>query len=196
LAIVPKRRSLEDPRHLMRFLKHQAKMTPKEIARSENVSETTVKQSISLVERYQAQNSTGEMEFAIRNFVIGTIPKAKKTLEGLLDATELVEVKDPTTGKTKLMTREDKTTRIEALRIVRDVIGHVQPKVPTTEVNVNQTNQIANLSTAETTEERLARLRKLADEAYQLPPEVAGVPSNVDKGEDDDDGEDEEEEDE
>jgi hypothetical protein len=71
MVYVPKRRSLEDPRHLMRFLKHQAKMTPKEIANSEHVSEAMVKQSITLVERFQAMNSTAEMEFAIRSFVIG-----------------------------------------------------------------------------------------------------------------------------
>jgi hypothetical protein len=106
----------------------------------------------------------------------------------------LVEIKDPKTGQTTLTTRIDKTTRIEALRIVRDVVGHVQPKVAATEVNVHQTNQVANLSTAETTEERMARLRKLADEHNLLPAEVSGVPESVDKGEEDDDEEDEDEE--
>lgn len=191
----PRKMSLTDPRHLMRFLKSQAKMSLEDIAKAEGVSVATVRDSIRMVEQYQAQSSTAEMDFAIRHMVRTIVPKAGETLEGLLGATELVTYKDPKTGKEKLREREDKTTRIEAVKIVAELVKNVQPKAPATEVNVNQTTQVANLSAAETTEERMRRLRKMAAEHNQLPPEVAGVPESIDKGDQDDDSyEDEEEE--
>lgn len=194
--ILPRKRSLTDPRHLMRFLKKEANVPLEEIAKGERVSVETVRDSVRMVEQYRAQNTTSEMDFAIRSMVVGAIPRAKITLEGLLDATELVEIQDPQTGKKKHVTRPDKTTRIEAMRLVTDMIGKVQPKAPLAEVNVNQNMQVANLSAAETTEERLRRLRKKAQEHNQLPPEVAGVPESIDRGDEDDDGDDDDEEDE
>lgn len=182
-------RNLRNPVHLMRWMKAQAKMTPEDIATAERVSVATVKDSIRMVEQYQAQSSTAEMEFAIRHMIVRVVPKAGDTLSGLLDATELVTYKDPKTGKEKLREREDKTTRIEALKIVTELVKNSQPKGPMVEVNTHQTTQIANMSAAETTEERLRRLRKSAHEFNLLPPEVAGVPTAIDKGEEpDDDG--------
>jgi len=195
--VLQRKMSLRDPRHLMRFLKVSAKMSPEDIAKAEGVSVSTVKDSIRMIEQYQAQNSSSEMEFAIRSLVVHAIPKAKDTLDGLLDATELVEISDPNTGKKKHVTRPDKTTRIEAMRIVTSLVRESQPKGPLAEVNVNQNMQVANLSSAETTEERMRRLRKQAEEFNKLPPEVAGVPDSIDRGDgeddDDEDGEDEDE---
>lgn len=197
----PRKMSLTDPRHLMRFMKFQAMSgTDAEkyaaISRSEHVSAATVKDSVQMVEQYRAQNSTAEMDFAIRSLVVGAIPKAKQTLEGLLDATEMVEVTDLTTGKKRHIMRPDKTTRIEGMKLVSDLVGKMQPKAAATEVNVHQTTQVqTNLSKAETMEERLRRLRKKAQEFNQLPPEVAGVPESIDRGDesDDDSGEEEDE---
>ena len=195
--------SLRNPRHLMRFIKATALSgTDAEkyaiIAKGEGVSVTTVRDSVEMVRQYQAQNSTAEMEYAIRSLVVGAIPKAKQTLDGLLDATELVEIKNPKTGKTEIKTREDKTTRLEAMRIVTSLVDKVQPKGPMVEVTNNQHVQVANLSAAETTEERLRRLRKQQSEANLLPPEVAAVPVSIDReyepeddGDADDEGEDE-----
>ena len=122
---------------------------------------------------------------------------------GLLEATELVEINDTNTGKKRIVKQEDKTTRLEANRIVKDIIVSKQPKGPIAEVNVHQTNQVANLSTAETTEERMDRLRKKAAAENLLPAEVAAVPGYLDRDEeppedgkenaDDEEGDDDEE---
>ena len=189
--------SLANPRHLMRYLKAQAmggteaeKLAA--IAKSEGVSAATVKQSVCQVDRYYKQNSNPQMEVAIRSLVISAIPLAQQSLSGLLMATELVEMPDSRTGKKKIVKREDKTTRLEANRLVKDLIVAVQPKGPAVELNVSQTNQVANLSTAETTEERFRRLREKAKEFNQLPPETVGVPENIDRDEEEDDDEEDE----
>lgn len=201
-SIQPRKMSLADPRHLMRFMKfHAMSGTDAEkyaaISQVEHVSAATVRDSVRMVEQYRAQNSTAEMDYAIRSLVVGAIPKAKATLEGLLEATELVEITDPNTGKKRHITRPDKTTRIEGMKIVTDLVGKMQPKAPATEVNVHQTTQVqTNLSKAETMEERLRRLRRKADEYNKLPPEVAGVPEAIDRGDDADDMSDDDEEEE
>jgi hypothetical protein len=192
----PARRSLTDPRHLMRYLKAEANLTPEEIAKQERVSVATVRSSISMVDSYRKQNDGIEMKLAIQKVVIETAPKLQETLHGLLSATELVEMPNGKTGRKHVVKREDKTTRLEASRLVKDLIIGLQPKGAPVEVNVNQTNQVANLSQAETNEERMRRLRKKADEFNALPPEVAAVPDRIDSGDedDDDDGDEEDEE--
>ena len=192
----PQQRSLADPRHLMRFLKAQANGgNLKAIAAAEKVSLETIRQSVNEIERYRNRCSNAEMEFAIRDFVISAVPAAKLSLDGLLRATELVEVKDARTGKIRYDRVEDKTTRLEANRIVKDLIIGMQPKSAAVNVNVEQTNQVANISSAETTEERFKRLREKAREFNQLPPEIAGVPEHIDRDEEEDD-DDEEDDDE
>lgn len=199
--------NLSDPRHLMRFLKAEALSgTEAEkvaaIAKAEGVSAATVRESIRTISRYRAQNSTLELDLAIRDLAISAVPKAKETLQGLLGAMEMVEVPDQKTGGKKVIQVEDKTTRIEAMRLVNQLIANLQPKQAPVEVNVSQTNQVAtNLSSAETMEERLRRLRRQATEHNLLPPEVSAVPDAVDAGgsiidaeDDDDEGEDEDDE--
>lgn len=178
------RSSLADPRHLLRYLKFQAEGADdeaiKRIAKTENVSVATVKQSVMQVEVYRKTNTGPEMELAMRDLVISSIPAAKDTLAGLLGAMELVEQKDSKTGKVKVVKVEDKTTRLEAMRVFTSLTASLQPKGPAVEVNVSQTNQTANLSTSETNEERFRRLRKKADAHNLLPPETAGVPTYID----------------
>jgi hypothetical protein len=190
------RRSQNDPRHLVRYLKAQAPgVTAESIAKSEGVSVATVRASITQIETYRKQNTTEEMDLAIRNMVVSAVPQARDTIEGLLNATELVETTDAKTGKKKTLEVEDKTTRLEAARLVKDLIIGLQPKVPQVVTNIQNSNQQANLSATETNEERLRRLRKQAAEFNQLPAEVAGVPDHIDAGEDgeEDDGDEEEE---
>ena len=133
-----------------------------------------------------------------RQCSLRVMPAFESSMAGLLEATELVEVNDAKTGKKKVVTQEDKTTRLEASRIVKDIIVAKQPKGPVAEINVNQTNQVANLSAAETTEERMDRLRRKAAEENLLPAETAAVPGYLDRDEekpsDDDDEGDEEDE--
>jgi hypothetical protein len=128
------------------------------------------------------------------------MPAFEESMVGLLTATELVEVNDGKTGKKKVIEQDDKTTRLEASRIVKDVIVAKQPKVPLVENNINNTNQVATLSVAETTEERMDRLRKRAAEENLLPAEIAAVPGYLDRDEEpeekDDDEEPEDEDDE
>jgi hypothetical protein len=186
--------SRADPRHLMRYLKAQAmggeeKEKLAAIAKSEGVSVQTIRNSVYEIDTYRKRNTTLEMDMAIRDLVISAVPLAKESLGGLLTATELVEVPNGQTGKKKVVRQVDKTTRLEANRLVKDLIVAVQPKGAPVEVNVNQTNQVANLSAAETTEERMDRLRQKAREFNQLPPETVGVPEEIDSGEEDDDEE-------
>ena len=191
-----RKHSLADPRHLMRFLRSQTPGTTlEEIAKSEGVSVATVRDSINQIDAYNKVNSSGQVELAIRSMMIPITQQARETIIGLLTATEHVEMPDPRTGKKKIVKQEDKTTRLEAGRLVKDLIVGMQPKGPAVELNVNQTNQTANISTAETVEERMRRLRKQAQEHNLLAPEVAGVPQYIDEGMDapeEDDGEDDE----
>lgn len=189
------KRSLADPRHLMRYLKSKTPGgTPEAIAKSEGVSVATVKQSISMIDTYRNMNTSSEMDLAIRDFVISTIPQAKETLNGLLTAMEMVEYTDSKTGKKKTKEVEDKTTRLEAVRVVNALIGSLQPKQAPVEVRVSQTNQMAAIGSAETMEERLARLRRKAEEANLLPAETIGVPDYIDKDEEAPDNDEDEEE--
>lgn len=192
---IPKNRtSLADPRHLMRYLKQQANIDMPTIAKSEGVSVETIRRSVFMVDSYRKRNSAPEMEFAIRDFVISAVPQAKATLNSLLTATELVEMPNIRTGQKTIVKREDKTTRLEALRLTKDLMVGLQPKGPPVEVNVSQTNQVANMSAAETVEERFARLRQQAQKHNLLPPEVAGVPTHIDRDEEEELDEDEDEE--
>lgn len=191
------RRGVGDPRHLLRYLKAQAGLDVPEIAKLERVSEAAVRQSIRQIEAYRQQNTSMELDMAARDLFISSVPKAKQTLQGLLEATELVEKKDEKTGKVKVITVADKTTRIEAMKVMTSLITALQPKAPSAQVNVQQTNQTAVISSSETNEERFRRLRKKADEFNALPPQVAAVPDHIDAGRDaDDDGEDEDEDEE
>lgn len=197
------KKSMSDPRHMMRYIKHQAGMDIADIAKSEKVSAETVRQSIHQIEAYRAKSTSNEMDLALRDLVISSIPQAKETLTGLLAAMELVEKKDAKTGKVKVITVADKTTRLEALKVLNAFSQTMQPKTPMIQNNVSATAQAAanaSVTAAETTEERFKRLREKAAAHNALPPEVAGVPDYIDAGgdasdvddEDEDDGDDEE----
>ncbi len=192
-------RNMRDPRHLMRLVKFRV-LTGTDveriaaIAKSEGVSKETIKASVRQMEMYSEQNKTFNVDLRINESILRVIPAFENSMAGLLAATELVEINDTKTGTKKVVKQDDKTTRLEASRIVKDIIVAKQPKGPIAEINVNQTNQVANLSTAETTEERMDRLRKKAAEANLLPAEVAAVPGYLDRDEepDDEDGDEEE----
>lgn len=188
----------EDGRHLMRYLKRKAGQTPEEIAKSEKVSPRAVYDSIRKIEIHETKNSEGQLQLAVRDLIISSIPQAKETLHGLLTATETIEVKDSNTGKTKRVEMPDKTTRLEAMRVVKSLVETTQPKGPAVAVQVNQTNQTAQIAAkgGETFEERMRRLRSSAAQHNLLPPEVAAVPKAIDDGDEDDlTGNDEEDED-
>jgi hypothetical protein len=187
-----------DPRHLLRYLKFQASGADdealKRIAKEERVSLATVKGSVIQIDAYRKSNTASEMELAVRNLVISSVPKMQQTLHDLLDATELVEEKVGKTGLTRVVKVPDKTTRLEAMRVSIALIAGLQPKQAPVEVNVNQTNQTANINSGvESNEDRFRRLRKQAEAHNALPPETTGVPEYIDAGEDSDDDEDEDE---
>lgn len=182
-----------DARHLMRYLLSQADTPIAEIAKRDNVSIKTVKESISEMERYVARNSEGQMQLAIRDMIITTTEQAKDTLDGLLKATTFIDVKQAKTGLTVSQQVEDKITRLEALKVYTGLLTASQPKVPQIVNNNSNSVQTAVLSSAETTEERMRRLKEQARQHNLLPPVVIGVPELIDKGfdPDDNDGEDE-----
>jgi hypothetical protein len=181
------KRGKTDARHLMRYIKSKV-MDPAAIAKAEHVTLATVMESIRSIEVYEQQNTEGQMQLAVRDLVISTIPQAKETINGLLTSTELVMKKNLKTGKDEYVTVEDKTTRLEGARLVRDLIVGLQPKGPGVVVNANQTNQTANIGSAETYEERLRRLREKVKEFNLLPAEVTAVPDSIDAPDNDDDG--------
>lgn len=191
--------NMRDARHLMRYLKAKAGVDPSAIAKSEKVSLSTVVDSIRTIEVYEQQNSEGQLQLAVRDLVISTIPQAKNTINGLLTATEVVMKKNLKTGKDEYVTVEDKTTRLEGARLVRDLVIGMQPKGPMVAIQNNQNNQpVVQMGSAETTEERMRRLRKQAQEHNLLPSQTTAVPDYIDAGEDapEDDGDDDDEEDE
>lgn len=178
----------EDGRHLMRYLKRKAGQTPEEIAAAEKVTPRAVYESIRKIEIHETKNSEGQLQLAVRDLIISSVPQAKETLHGLLTATETIEVKDHKTGKMENVKMEDKTTRLEALRIVKSLVETTQPKGPAVAVQVNQTNQTAQIAAkgGETFEERMRRLRSSAKEHNLLPAEVSAVPKSIDEGDEDD----------
>lgn len=186
-----------DARHLMRYLKFKADVPLADIARSEKVTIKVVQASIREMERYEALNSEGQVSLAVRDLLRVSIEKAKDTLGGLLEATNTVERPNAKTGLKELVSEPDKITRLEALKVMNALITSQQPKVAQTQVNVNQTNQTAVLSSAETTEERMRRLKAQAAQHNLLPPVVAAVPVAIDEGYDPDDdrGDDDEDDD-
>ena len=192
-----KRQAMRDARHLMRYLKAKAGVDAKEIAKSERVSLQTVNESLRSIEMYEQQNTEGQMQLAVRDLVISTIPQAKETIHGLLTATELVLKKNLKTGKEEHVTVEDKTTRLEGARLVRDLVIGMQPKGPGVAIQMNQNNQpVVQIGSAETTEERMKRLRAQAQAHNLLPPQVTAVPDYIDQGEDSPDDAHEEDEEE
>ena len=199
MATALSKHNMRDPRHLMRFVKFQALTGTeperlKAIAKSESVSVQTVKDSVRQIQSYQEQNKTFNVDLRINESILRVMPAFESSMTGLLEATELVEVPDGNTGKNKIVKHIDKTTRLEASRIVKDIIVAKQPKAPIAEVNVNQTNQVANLSSCETTEERMDRLRAKAAAENLLPAEVAAVPGYLDRDESPDDSDEDDEE--
>lgn len=190
-------RKMRDSRHLMRYLKAKSGMDITAIAKSEKVSVGTIRESIESIERYEQQNTEGQLQLAVRDLVISTIPQAKETLNGFLTATSIVRKKNLKTGQEEDVRVEDNTTRLEGARLVRDLIVGLQPKGPGVVVNANQTNQTAvQVGKSETNEERLRRLKAMAAAHNQLPAQVAAVPVYIDEGEDSPDDEHEEDEDE
>ena len=73
---------------------------------------------------------TSPLDLRINESILKVMPKFEESMAGLLTATELVEISDATTGKKKIVKQDDKTTRLEACRIVKDIIVAKQPKGP------------------------------------------------------------------
>lgn len=192
------RSPLEDPRHLMRWLKAQAvggseAAAARAVAKEEHISIPAARQSIRMVETYRRKNDKVEFDFAMRDLVISSIPQAKVTLHSLLSATELVEVKDEKTGKVRVEKMQDKTTQLEAIRVLTGLMAAQIPKAPVVEQKIVQTTQVAAIqSSTETNEDRIRRIRSQAQQFNQLPPEVAAVPDRIDRGIEDEDEEEEE----
>jgi hypothetical protein len=192
-----KPQAMRDARHLMRYLKAKAGVDAKEIAKSERVSLQTVNESIKSIEMYEQQNTEGQLQLAVRDLVISTIPQAKETFQKMLTAKELVIKKNLKTGKEEHVLVDDKTTQLEGMRLMKDLVIGMQPKTPMVAIQNNQNNNpTVTVGSSETNEERVRRLRKQAQEHNLLPAQVSAVPEWVDEGEDAPDDEHDEDEDE
>ncbi len=181
-------RRIRDARHLMRYLKAKARNGDlKAIAKEEGVSVETIRDSVRNIEAYETMNGDGQLKLAVNGLLMNLFPQTENTISGLLNATTITSVKNHKTGEMENVLVEDKTTRLEAGRLMKDLISVTQPKAPQVAIQNNQTNQVAQIGSAETYEERLDRLRKKAAEHNLLPAEVAAVPRSIDLGEEDDD---------
>lgn len=180
----------------MRYLKSKANISVEDIAKADRVTVKTVKESIRDMEAFETLNSEGQISLVVRDMIRITIPIVTETLHGLLGATNTVERKNPKTGQVEYVGEPDKITRTEAVKVFKGLYESTLPKAPGVNVQVSQQNhnQTAVLSSAETTEERMRRLKRQASEHNLLPPVVVGTPLEIDKGfdPDDDDGDDEE----
>jgi hypothetical protein len=187
------KKSVQDARHLMRYLKAKANGGDLgSIAKAERVSVETVRQSVAKMEAFESMNGDGQLKLAVNGLVRTLIPTAGNTINGLLNATTIMSVKNSKTGQMEDILVEDKTTRLEAGRLVKDLISVTQPKAPTVAIQNNQNMPIATMSAAESNEERMKRLRKHAQDHNLLPAQVAAVPEYLDvKGADGDDEDDE-----
>jgi hypothetical protein len=194
-----RQRASNDARHLMRYLKSKANVPLEDIARADHISVKQVKESIRQMAAFESINSEGHVQLLVRDMVRVTLPKVQQAIEGLLEATNTVEQKNQRTGLMEYTNVPDKITRLDAVKVYTGLLATTQPKVPGVNVQVSQQNhnQTAVLSSAETTEERMRRLRAQAAAHNLLPPVVAGVPEEIDKGFDPDDegGDDGDEED-
>lgn len=185
------RRSIRDARHLMRYLKVKANVSIEAIAKEERVSLETVRQSVRQIEMYETMNGDGQLKLAVNDLVMSVIPEAKVTINGLLNATTVMSLKNKKTGLMEDVLVEDKTTRLEAGRLVKDLVAVMQPRGPVVAIQNNQNMPIATMSATESNEERMRRLRRQAQDFNLLPAEVAAVPAYLDvKGAEDDGDED------
>lgn len=194
-----RQRASTDARHMMRYLRAKSGISPEAIAKSENVSVKTVKESIRNMEAFEMLNSEGQVSLAVRDMIRVTIPLVGETVHGLLTATNTIERKNATTGGVEYINEPDKITRTEAVKLFKGLYETTLPKTPAVALQVNQqnnNNQSTSLSSAETTEERIRRLKKQQQEFNLLPPVVTGTPEAIDKGfdPDEDDGEDDDDE--
>ena len=198
------KKSTRDARHLMRYLKFKASGSIETIAKEERISPETVRQSVRQIEMYETMNGDGQLKLAVSDLIMSIIPEAKSTINGLLNATTITSIKNSKTGLMEDVLVEDKTTRLEAGRLVKDLISVTQPKVPQVAIQNNQNMPVATMSLHENNEERMRRLRKQAQDYNLLPAEVAAVPTYLDvkgadedeeEGGDEDGGEDAEEDD-
>ena len=192
-----RQRASNDARHLMRYLKSKANVPLEDIARADHISVKQVKESIRQMEAFESLNSEGHLQLAVRDMIRVTIPKVQETLDGLLAATNTVDRKNPRTGLMEPVQEPDKITRTEAVKVFGTLYATTQPKVPGVNVQVSQQNhnQTAVLSSSETVEERMKRLRAKQAEHNLLPPVTVAVPDFIDEGrrpDDYDGGEDEE----
>ena len=189
--------------HLIRYAQFSASQGSDEerislVAKQNGVSIQSVRTSIRKVQESKIRCSTEMMETSIRDVVVSTMPALRDTIERMLSAKQIIEVPDARTGRRKAIEVDDKTVQLEAVKASISLISAVQPKAPPVAVNVNQ-NNLTSLSSAETMEERMSRLRRQAEEENRRPPEIAGVPDSIDRDEypdedeDEDDFEDEEE---
>lgn len=191
-------RKTRDARHILRWMRSEAGATPAEIAKLEGVSERSVRESIEQIGVYKEQNTELMLQVAVRDLIISSIPQAQETLDGLLRAKTVISVKNKNTGQNEDVEVEDKITRLEAMRVVKELYSSTMPKAPGVALQVNQNNTPQNLAPTvgrgETPEERMRRIRNQQMQHNLLPPEVAGVPKHIDAGYDPDDPENEKEE--
>jgi DNA-binding IscR family transcriptional regulator len=189
-----RQRASNDARHLMRYLKSKANVPLEDIARADHISVKQVKESIRQMAAFESINSEGHVQLLVRDMVRVTLPKVQQAIEGLLEATNTVEQKNQRTGLMEYTNVPDKITRLDAVKVYTGLLATTQPKVPGVNVQVSQQNhnQTAVLSSTETNEERLRRLRAMQAEHNLLPPVVIGTPKNIDAGYDPDEDSDEE----
>jgi hypothetical protein len=106
-----------------------------EIAKSEGVEEETVRQSIHSVQLYRTRHKVEHAHEAMVGVVLNATPKVQRTLDKVLTAkTEITDA----AGKVRKV--DDLSMQLRGVEMVKGIIQTVQPRGPSTAVQINNAN--------------------------------------------------------
>ena len=105
-----------------------------EIAAAEGVAEETVRQSIHAVQLYRTRHKVEHAHEAMVGVVLNATPKVQRTLDKVLTAKTEITVD----GKTRKV--DDLSMQLRGVEMVKGIIQTVQPRGPSTAVQINNAN--------------------------------------------------------
>jgi len=105
-----------------------------EIAKSEGVTEETVRQSINAVRLYRTRHKVEYAHEALVGVVLNTAPKIQRTLDKVLTAKTEITIG----GKVRKV--DDLSMQLRGVEMVKGIVQTVQPRGPSTQVQINNAN--------------------------------------------------------
>jgi hypothetical protein len=150
-----------------------------------------VERSIKQIRLRRNMNTQETLNTEVVGMLMGNLYLADKSFKKLFNAKKYIE-RRLADGSAELVPVDDAETKLEALKVFGEYVKAMQPKGTGLSVNVNQTNQTANVTNIRTGgfEDRLAAIRKKVAEHNLLPPVTVDAREEDPDEEDDDDIED------